>query len=161
MRRFFILAATLSVCTAAASAQTKISGTIQCQKPDPNYLIPVGDSPSHSLALEQAKCTWTKPLEIGGDKSKEGTNTSTGEATGNTGKGRGFHVGTMESGDKYFLRYQDSSTANDGVPTGIKGTWEFTGGTGKMKGIKGTFTCGPFAVETLSCEVEGEYQLAK
>jgi hypothetical protein len=43
-----------------------------------------------------------------------------------------------------------------------KGTWGFTGGSGKLKGIKGkgTFTCAPSG-DGVACEVEGEYQLAK
>jgi len=43
-----------------------------------------------------------------------------------------------------------------------KGTWGFTGGSGKLKGIKGkgTFTCSPSG-DGVACEVEGEYQLAK
>ena len=101
--------------------------------------------------------------EIGGDKSKDGVNSATVEITGNTAKGRGIHVATMESGDKYFVRYQDTSVAKDGVPQGVKGKWEFTGGTGKLKNIKGkgTLTCAPPTGDMLSCEVEGEYLLAK
>lgn len=43
-----------------------------------------------------------------------------------------------------------------------KGTWGFTGGTGKLKGIKGkgTYTCKPSGDEN-TCEVEGEYELSK
>jgi len=43
-----------------------------------------------------------------------------------------------------------------------KGTWGFTGGSGKLKGIKGKgpYTCAPSG-DGSSCNVEGEYQLAK
>jgi hypothetical protein len=43
-----------------------------------------------------------------------------------------------------------------------KGTWSFTGGTGKLKGIKGkgTYTCTPSG-DGVSCEIEGDYQLGK
>jgi len=43
-----------------------------------------------------------------------------------------------------------------------RGTWGFTGGSGKLKGIKGkgTYTCAPSG-DGSSCNVEGEYQLAK
>ena len=68
MRRIFMIAAAALFCTATASAQTKVTGIDQCGKPDPQQMIPVGDRPDHSLGVAQSKCTWTKPLEIGGDK---------------------------------------------------------------------------------------------
>jgi len=162
MRRIFMVAAAVLFCTATLSAQNKVSGTAQCAKPDPVQAIPVGDRPDHSLVVEQSKCIYIKPMEIGGDKSKEGVSTATAEISGNTAKGRGFHVATMESGDRFFVWYQDTSTSKDGAPGEVKGTWGFTGGIGKLKGIKGkgTFTCTPSG-DVQSCDVEGEYQLAK
>jgi hypothetical protein len=43
-----------------------------------------------------------------------------------------------------------------------KGTWSYTGGAGKLKGItgKGTYTCKSQG-ERVSCDIDGEYQLAK
>ena len=162
MRRFFMPCAALLFCMASASAQTKVSGTAQCGKPDPMHVVPVGDRPDHNLAVEQFKCTYTKPMEIGGDKSKDGVSTETGDISGNTGHARGFHVATMESGDKFFVWYQGTSTNKEGAVVEVKGNWGFTGGSGKLKGIKGkgTFTCAPSG-DALSCDVEGEYQLAK
>jgi len=63
----------------------------------------------------------------------------------------------MESGDKFFVWFQSSGTGKEG-----KGTWGFTGGTGKLKGItgKGTYTCTASGDRSL-CEIEGEYALAK
>lgn len=45
----------------------------------------------------------------------------------------------------------------------LKGNWSISGGSGKKKGIKGkgTFTCTPSGDDNLSCDVEGEYRLAK
>ena len=40
-----------------ASAQTKISGTLRCGKPDQQQAIEVGDRPSHSFVINQMKCT--------------------------------------------------------------------------------------------------------
>jgi hypothetical protein len=162
MRRFFMLAAAALFCAAIASAQTKVSGTAQCGKPDPQHMVPVGDRPDHSLGVEQFKCTWTKPMEIGGDKSKDGVSTETADVSGNTSRAHGFHVTTMESGDKAFFWYQGTGTSKDGAPVEVKGNWGLTGGSGKLKGIKGkgTYNCTPSG-DGLSCEVEGEYQLAK
>src|SRR5262249_16800408 len=79
MRRYFFLVAAVCLSAAAASAQTKVSGTAQFGKPDTQQLVPVGDRPDHSLGVAQLKCTWTKPMEIGGDKFKEGVSTETAE----------------------------------------------------------------------------------
>jgi len=162
MRRIFIAVAAVCLCAAAASAQTKVSGTAQFGKPDPSHMVPVGDRPDHNMGVEQLKCTWTKPMEIGGDKAKDGVSTETLDVSANMGRARGVHVTTMESGDKYFVSYQGTATYKDGAAAELKGTWGFNGGTGKLKGIKGkgTYTCAP-AGDALSCEIEGEYTLAK
>ena len=162
MRQFFIVAVAVCLCSATAAAQTKVTGTAQCGKPDPQHMVPVGDRPEHSLGVEQFKCTWTKPMEIGVDKSKDGVSTETTDVSGNTSRARGFHVATMESGDKFFVWYQGTGTSKDGALVELKGNWGFTGGSGKLKGIKGkgTYTCTPSG-DLISCEVEGEYELAK
>jgi hypothetical protein len=162
MRRLFMVAAAVWFCATTAGAQNKVNGTAQCSKPDPVHVIPVGDRPEHSMVVEQFKCTWTKPMEIGSDKSKDGVSTETGDISGNTSHARGVHVATMESGDKFFAWYQGTGTIKDGAVTDLKGNWGFNGGSGKLKGIqgKGTFTCAPSG-DGLLCDVEGEYQLAK
>ncbi len=161
MHRIFIAIAVVCFAAAAAAAQTKVSGTVQCGKPDPQHLIPVGDLPDHSLGVEQVKCTYTKPMEIEGAKSKDGVSTATDDINGNTVRTHGFHVATMDSGDKFFVWYLAAGETKDGALQS-KGTWGFTGGSGKLKGIKGkgTFTCSPSG-DGVACEVEGEYQLAK
>jgi hypothetical protein len=162
VRIFFVVATAACLCAATASGQTKVSGTTQCGKPDSQHVVPVGDRPEHSLGVEQFKCTWTKPMEIGADKSKEGVSTETNDISGNNSRARGFHVATMESGDKFFVSYQGTGTSKDGAPVEVKGTWTFTGGSGKLKGIKGkgTYDCKPSG-DALECAIEGEYQLAK
>jgi hypothetical protein len=67
---------------AGAQAQTKISGTLQCDKGDPQHVIPVGDRADHSFMITQTKCTWTKPLEVEGAKSKDDVSTFFNEITG-------------------------------------------------------------------------------
>jgi len=160
MRQILIAAVAVWLCAATANAQTKVSGTAQFAKPDPVHMLAVGDRPGHSLAVEQLKCTWTKPMEIAGEKSKDGISTETVDISGNTGHARGFHVSTMENGDKFFVWYQGTSTLKEGSATGLKGSWGFSGGTGKLKGLKGkgTYQCSPSG-DGLACDIEGEYQL--
>jgi hypothetical protein len=145
-----------------AGAQTKTSGTLKCDKPEPVYSIEVGDRPGHAMLLEKSACSWTQGLAIGSDKAKEGTNVATVEVTATRGVGNGAHVSTMESGDKFFVSYQYISPMKDGKPGETSGKWSYTGGTGKLKGVKGG---GTFKVTfgqdgTSTAEVEGEYTLA-
>lgn len=167
MRRklfFLFLSVFVYVSTATlGAAQEKISGTVECAKPDQHHIVPVEGMPGHSLAVEQSKCTWTKPMEMAGLQTKDGVSTSTDDISPNMLRVRGYHVTTMANGDTWSASY--SETANlkkDGPPEPAKATWTFLGGTGKLKGIKGkgTFEC-KRAGDTNSCDVEGEYTLPK
>ncbi len=167
MRRALVSLAILSVLmllvASIAGAQTKISGAVQCAKADIQQKADVGDRPNHSFMLSQAKCTWTKPLEIGDTKNTTGLDTAFDEVRGNTSHTHGQYVDNMANGDKAFVSYQGTATFKDGVPQTLKGTWTYTGGTGKLKGLKGKGTYkGTFAADgTVSYEVEGEYELPK
>jgi hypothetical protein len=147
---------------AVASAQTKISGTAQCGKPEPQYAIQVADRPNHSFAISQSKCPYTKPSEIAGTQSKEFVATNFSETSGSRATTRGFVDGTMANGDKFQVRSQGSASAKEGVIESAEGTWSFVGGTGKLKGIKGKGTYkGKGGPEGITYEIEGEYELPK
>jgi hypothetical protein len=148
---------------AVASAQTKVSGTLQCAKPDQQQAIEVGDRPNHSFVISQTKCTWTKSLEIAGVQSKEDVYTSFSEVSGNRSHGQMYGVGTMTNGDKYYARVQGSATLKEGVLVSEEGKWSYAGGTGKLKGLKGKGTSKGKGTPdgTSTVEVEGEYELPK
>jgi hypothetical protein len=156
-----ILAFTLVAITAAVAAgQTKITGDGKCGKPDQQQSIDVGDRVGHALALVKVSCAWTKPLEMAGLKSKDYSPSFTSDVSGEKSQDRGYVVVTMDNGDKVFLRFSGSgATAKDGTSTG-EGTWTYTGGTGKLKGItgKGTYR-GTGNADGLQDHVEGEYTL--
>jgi hypothetical protein len=162
--RYLLLVAGAScLCSAPALAQTKFSWTDTCGKADPQHMLPAGDRPDHSFGVEQLKCTATKPLEIGTDKAKEAVATDITDATGTRARFHGVYVLTMQSGDKAFAPYQGTATTSkDGKPIESHGTFTFSGGSGKLKGLKGkgTFTC-KAAGEGYTCDAEGEYQLGK
>jgi hypothetical protein len=162
MRRSFVMCAIVCFAATAASAQTKTTGTAQFGKADQQHMLPVGDRADHSLGVAQLKCTWTKPQDIGGDKTKDGVSTKMQDISGNNSRVHGMHVTTMEGGDEYFVSYQGTGKTKDGVLVSAKGTWIYTGGTGKLKGItgKGTYNCATSG-DGISCDIEGEYQLAK
>jgi hypothetical protein len=148
----------------AASAQTKISGTANCAKPDPAYSIEVGDHTGHALGLSKTACTWTKPMDVEGSQSKDGYDVASADANGTKARISGYHVSNMSNGDKVFVRISGTDTmTKDGKPESSAGTWSYTGGTGKLKGItgKGTYKGKANADGSITYEVEGEYELPK
>jgi hypothetical protein len=144
---------------ASAVAQTKASGTALC-KADPLTPVAIGDSPGHSFAVGKAQCTWTK-FEIGGVPYKDGVSVAMEEIDGDKSTSSGYHVATLANGDKATARFQGTSTMKDGKLQSNSGTWTFSSGTGKFKGIKGkgTFKGTPNADGTVSYQVDGEYSM--
>jgi len=149
------------VFAAAASAQNKISGTVSCGAPDPAYSVEAGDRPGHTLSLTKSSCTWSTPMQIEGEKTKEGSDVTSGDASGEKSRSIGYHVSTMTNGDKIFVHYTGTDVmSKDGKPVSTSGTWSFSGGTGKLKVIagKGTYK-GKADGGNMPVEVEGEYTL--
>jgi hypothetical protein len=147
----------------SARAQTKISGTLQCGKPDPQNVLPVGDRPGHALVTGKVTCIWTKALEIAGAQTKAGEDVTFSDVDGARSRDAGYHMTTMDSGDRFFVRFSGISTlAKDGSVQTQTGTWSFIRGTGKLKGLtgKGTYKATGAADGTVSSDVEGEYQIA-
>ena len=164
MRTKTILGVLTALALAAATgAQTKLSGTAQCGKPDPQHAIEVGDRPGHSFMVSQSKCTWTKPFEIEGVQAKDLVTTAFDEITGDRSNTRGFFLNTMVNGDKNHGRYQGPATLKGGAPQSVEGTWTFSGGTGKLKGLKGkgTYKGKGNPDGSLTYDVEGEYEVPK
>lgn len=146
---------------ATVTAQTKISGIQQCSKSDPSSAIEVGDRPDHLMSLARTACTWTRPFEIAGVKAKDGASVASNEINGDQSVGAGYHVGLMANGDQYFVRFHGKSSLKGGAMQSTEGAWSFTGGTGKLKGLKGKgkYKGKGAADGTSTVEIEGEYQL--
>ena len=150
----------LTIATTAA-AQTKFSGSQTCAKPDPSYTVAVGDRADHVISLSKDKCTWTRG-EIAGIKLKTDVDTIISEdISATTSRDRGYAVTLMANGDTIFVELEGTTTIRE-VPVSGRGTWTFTGGTGKMQGIKGKGTYdGKYNRDgTGTFNVQGEYQLA-
>src|SRR5579863_8389112 len=72
-----------------AAAQTKVSGTAQCPgNPRESHSIEVGDHPGHAYTIVKGACTWTKPFEIAGLKSKDDAAAEFSETDGNKARDR-------------------------------------------------------------------------
>ncbi len=158
--RISVLPFAILMLAPVACAQTKLSGTSRCGKPDQQHLLQVGDRPGHSLSVVQGRCTWTKPMEIAGTQTKGDQTTLSVEGQGNKANSQGYVVGMMANGDKFFVRVQGSAALKDGAVDTEEGKWNFLGGSGNLKGIKGAGTYqGKGGPEGTTFEVEGEYQL--
>ena len=161
MRSLLLLFAGAACLSCAVATADQFKARCECKNPEEKS-FPVGDRPDHTLGVESTHCTWSRPLEIAGDKTKESVATNTTETMGTKTRIRGVHELTMESGDKLALPYQGTVVVKENNGFKESGTFSITEGTGKLKGIKGkgTFDCKP-ASDGVSCDVEGEYALGK
>ncbi|MFZ0819026.1 MAG: hypothetical protein WAM91_03085 [Candidatus Acidiferrales bacterium] len=160
--RIMMVAGLALLLVSAVGAQTKISGQQSCPKAEVVGTADAGDRTGHTLTLVKQSCTWTAGMEMGGAKSKDGTSTAFAEAWSTQATTTGTYVGNMDNGDKFFVSFHDSTKVKDGAPVGpIHGTWSYTGGTGKLKGItgKGTYTVTPNADGSGVVDVEGDYTI--
>jgi hypothetical protein len=128
-------------------------------KPDAQQMIDVGDRPGQSLAIVKQSCTWTTPMEIAGLKSKSYSPAASADMSGDKSQDRGYVTVVMENGDKAIVRFTGSAIyGKDGAPQSDEGTWPFAGGTGKLKGLKGTYK-GKAGADGFEDTIEGEYTL--
>src|SRR5262245_3645247 len=99
------------------------------------------------------------PIEMEGVKGKSYTGVMSIDASGGKSQERGYVVVTMENGDKAFVRVVSGASTldKDGNPVSGEGTWTYTGGTGKFKGLKGKGTYK--AKGGAEDMIEGEYML--
>lgn len=145
-----------------AGAQTKITGKQNCAKAEVVGTVDAGDKTGHSLTVQKQSCTWSDGMEMAGLKSKDGMSAAFVEMWTTKAMSKGTYVGNMDNGDKFYVSFQDSMMLKDGKPTGpAKGTWSYTGGTGKLKGItgKGTYTVTPNEDGSGVVAVEGDYTI--
>jgi hypothetical protein len=137
--RILCVGAMVALAVAMASAQTKTSMKGKCGKPDVEQSIPAGDQEGHAFMISQGKCT--ADGKIGGAMGKDGVFSEHAEAMGTRVKNSGVFVETLDSGDKIFYNYQGTQTMKDNMLQTGTNKYQIAGGTGKMKGIKGSGGC--------------------
>jgi hypothetical protein len=162
--RYSVLVSTMVLGLALqAGAQAKISGKLNCAKPDVNSSAEVPDAAGHTVMLSKANCTWSAPLVIAGSKSTTAVDVGVSEAHGASAMGHGYSVSTMDNGDKVTASYQGTVQMNQDGSGTFKGTWKFTSGTGALEGIKGngTYTGSGAADGTAVGDIQGHYTIAR
>jgi hypothetical protein len=143
----------------SAFGQTKMTATMDCGKPEQTHAIPVPDRAGYAFEISQTKCSYTKSFGIEGLDAKTFASVGFNEVTGSIIRGIFSGVTTFTNGDKSFARGSVTADASNSP-----GKWSFTGGTGKLRGIKGggTYTCklkGSGPDSGSACEIEGAYTL--
>lgn len=96
--------------------------------------------PDHSFMISQFKCTWSKPFELAGIQSKEGSDTQFNSGAvisimNFVAVGHGVHVVAMEPGSV------PTDFVKDGAIQSAEDKWSSVRRTGKFKGIKAKGTC--------------------
>jgi len=150
--------ATVALVTSGAAQATQFAGKLDCEKPDPNHAVSVDDSAKHVMALAVVKCTWSEGT-LGGERLKDEKDYVSSDAAGGSSDDRGYGVGTVASGDKYYLHFKGETKLDGDKPTTSECTWKFKGGTGKLAGLSGKGTCkGAFKADgKASWDIKGTY----
>ncbi|HEV2228090.1 MAG TPA: hypothetical protein VGR86_03975 [Steroidobacteraceae bacterium] len=148
--------------TVGVNAQGKLSVTLTC-KGETVHALEVGDRPEHVLAVWKEACTYVQPAEIGGEKLIDGYSVGFSEDTATDSATSGHHVATAEDGARFFLVFHGTTPLKHLKRAGpTNGTWFYSGGTGRLEGIKGK---GTYKVTrnddgTFTVVVEGRYELS-
>jgi len=160
MNKIVCVCAVVALAVVMASAQTKTSLSGKCGKADVQQSIPAGDQQGHAFTLAQGKCSATG--DVGGAAGKDGAFSEHGDVTATHMKNWGVFVETFDSGDKVIYNYQGMGTMKDGAFQAGTNKYQIAGGTGKMKGIKGSGACKLTGAADggLDYSCTGEYTLA-
>jgi hypothetical protein len=155
-----LLLVVAAVFATGAMAGTPLSGMQVCKPVQPRP-VAIADKPNHAFAIITTKCSWTKPFEILGIATKDGTDYVSSEMSGDNAADHGYYVSAMANGDKYVVRFTGTSRSQEGRPVSSQGTWSFADGQGKLMGIRGggTYKGTAGADGSMSYEVKGEYTL--
>jgi hypothetical protein len=126
-----------------AAEKGKISGHGESIRVIAEYRVYPDDVEHHSMALAIRKDKWMSDVKIAGLSFNDATIILRifEDYIAFNGPHRGQITGTFKSDDKFFENFEGSTKATfaKGQPSKItfEGKWSFTGGTGKLKGIKG------------------------
>jgi hypothetical protein len=159
MTRYLMLFSCVLAILSSAIAQTKISGSLDCEKADPMHVIQIPDREGFSYVIGQYKCTWDTPIE--GLKTNDYVNIVFSEVMGNSVRTTSTGIARYSNGDRL---YSHNTGTRDLKTLTSSGKWTYTLGTGKLRGIKGdgTFTCKRKSTEPdagYACKSEGEIAL--
>lgn len=122
----------LSLCVVLSplSMQAHVKGTITeksiCGASAVHQTVAIDDDRQHSVSLDQRPCRSDVPIEIGGLTGTEYIAYGVDDVQNGQSVDRGYVVGAMKNGDRYFLHYEGTATMNGNIPEHLEGKWTFT-----------------------------------
>jgi hypothetical protein len=117
---------------------------------------------SGAMAVSQEKCSWTLPLQIGGNTIQNAENTINSNIAGNQSKDTGSLTSHTAGADQFILSLSGVTLWDaNGMARSRQGVWTFTSATGMLKGITGSGTYSGLARAQggMSYDVEGDYEV--
>jgi len=173
-----LIATFLLVATDSTFAQEKhkISWTAKAEhtKYTFQHSFEIPDISGHVLRLYELRSTWPDggAPTIQGEKVVEAISRATSDRVAGNGLVRGYTIWRFENGDQVFQEYSNTvqtvANPDQSAKTTFVGTYVMTGGTGKLKGIKGVGRFSGLAVLNPEGKVgrteysaEGEYWFEK
>lgn len=144
------------------AAQTKISGSLECDSPAFHDVMEVGDRTRH-MVLSQRECLWLRPLKIEGVAGRGDVLCLFTDAREDGTRDVGYNTLVMSNGEQIFMHYAGFLKNNGPKPASGVGTFSLSGGTGKFLGIygHGTLISHSVADGKMTVRVEGQYTLPK
>jgi len=85
------------------------------------------------------------------------------EVSDSTSQFHGYFLDTMSDGNQAHYRYVGTTTLKDGAPQSAIWNWLFVGGTGTLRGLRGSGSCRAKSIGNgvSAWECTGSYQLPK
>jgi hypothetical protein len=150
-----------------AAEKGRFSGRGESVRVISEYKVYPDDVEHHSMALTMRKDKWTSDVKIARLSANDAAIIfrTFEDYLASGGSNRGQITATYKNGHKFFLNFEGSTKATvaEGQPPkiGFEGKWSFTGGTGKLKGIKGagTYTGGINPEGVTQYVWTGDYEL--
>lgn len=146
---------------ALAQGQKTLSATSNCGIALVHQAVAIDDGGYHSISLDQRACSFENPTELSGSRIVKYVSSGVDDVQFDQAKDQGYVVGETANGDKYFLRYEGTAALKDAIPLHLEGTWKFTGGTGRLRGLsgQGTYRGQPTSSGGMMFKLEGSYQV--
>jgi len=140
----WIVALTALALALPAYAESK-KVTLSAKRPlawTTSTVVAIGDQPNHEIAQRVYSYEITSPdPDFNGFKT---TNHVQADEVAGTGSHRGYAVWPLKNGDTVYVKFEGThkTMVKDGGAweTPFEGKFEFVGGTGKYKNIKGSST---------------------
>ena len=141
--------------SSASAEKMKITGNNKTERIISQNTLNPGDAPGHAMMQTVTMSKTTSSNTDWNDTTMVDYQQLDLIAGKGTHVGYGYHK--HKGGDQTFFKYWGTNQAAGDGKMSIEGKYEWTGGTGKFKNIKGagTYTCSGSATES-TCDWQGE-----